>query len=116
MLILKLYFFVMPVLVNFSDTSKNTFVVIGEAYNEKDGAWVLSKTGKENYFLEGIEQWDEKIVGKKVKVWGRLLIEKLEKAPSSVSPAPGVPPPPIPQQLIGLEKRTILKAKWKLIR
>jgi hypothetical protein len=114
MIIAKLYFCFMPLLLNCNDTSKNNIVVIGEAYDSKDGIWILSKDGK-NYFLDGIGSRDEKIIGKKVKVWGRLLIEKLEEKPR-IPPAPGIPPPPIPQQIEGTVKRTILNAKWKLLR
>ena len=115
MIVLKLYFGLMPLLLNFTDTSKNNIVVIGEAYNEKNGAWILSKGDKKNYFLDGIESWDEKIVGKKVKVWGRLLVEELKEEPRTPI-APGLPPPPAYQRIEGTEMRTILKAKWKLKR
>jgi hypothetical protein len=115
MIVLKLYFCLMPLLFNSPDTSKHNIVVIGKAYNAKDGAWILSIGDEKHYFLDGIVSWDEKIEGKKVKVRGRLLIEELKDEPR-ISPAPGIPPPPIPQQIEGTIKRTILKAKWKLIK
>lgn len=105
----------MPLLPNGNDTSKNNVVIVGKAYNEKDGAWVLSKDNK-NYFLNGLESWDEKNVGKKIKVWGRLLIEESKEKNREIFPTPGIPPTPIPQKREDTFKRIILKVKWKLIR
>ncbi|MEO5891177.1 MAG: hypothetical protein ABIQ31_13030 [Ferruginibacter sp.] len=96
----------MPLLSNFGDTNKNV-IIVGLAYNEKDGAWVTSKLDKKNYFLDGADGWDMKDVGKKVKVWGRLSIEELKEKPHHAGQ-------PIEQQMLGI-KRTILKAKWKFI-
>ena len=101
MLILKIYFGLTSLITNPTDTSKNDVVIIGEAYNEKNGAWIYSKKRKENYFLEGIDSWDENIVVKTVKVWGKLLIEKINHEPEGKSPAPGIPPPPPRQEIQG---------------
>jgi hypothetical protein len=111
MLFAKLYLCFMPLLFNAQDTSRNDVIITGKAFNQKDGAWVLSGNGKA-YFLDGVDDWDEKTENKKVKVWGRLLVEKIKSKPGK-SPGPGLPPPPIPQQLGSKYKRTILQAKWK---
>ena len=51
-----------------------------------------------------------------VKVWGKLLIEKIVHEPQGKSPSPKIPPPPIAQEIEGPVMRTILKAKWKLVK
>lgn len=106
----------MPLLLCCNDTSNKDIVIVGWAYNEKDGAWVLSKDDEKNYILDGIDSWDEKIVDKEVKVWGRLLIEKVKKTPQGNSRPPEIPPNPIPQQREDTIKRIILKPKWELIK
>ncbi len=114
MVLVKLYLCFMPLLFNSQDTSKKDITIIGRAFNQKDGPWVLSKNGK-IYYLDGMDDWDEKVAGKKVQVWGRLIVEEIKFAPRK-SPEPGVPPPPIYQKTWGKVKRTILKAKWKLMK
>jgi len=116
MIILKIYFSLMPLIANPSDTSKNDVVIIGETFNQKDGAWVDSKRNG-FFFIEGIDSWDEKIVGKKVKVWGKLLTVKITHEPQGKSPAPGIPPPPPRQEIQGVDSiKSILKAKWELVK
>jgi hypothetical protein len=108
MIILKFYFSFMTLLVNCKDTSKNDILIVGRAENDKEGAWVISSYDKKGYLVDGIYAWDEKTNGKIVKVWGKLLIEELKEIPRKQ----GLP---IPQQMIGI-KRTILKARWKLVK
>ena len=115
MVILKFYLLLMPLMATYIDTSKHNIVIVGKAESAKDGACVLSKGDKKLYYLDGLDSWDEKIEGKTVKVWGKLLTKYIKPLPRKTSPEPGkIPPPPIPQQFIGL-RRTILKPKWKLL-
>ena len=107
MILLKFSFYLIPLFVNTGDTSKKVVYIIGQAYNDKDGAWVMSKNHI-NYYVTGIEYWDVKTEDKTVKVWGRILTEKLISTPRK-------PGEPIPQEMVGT-KRTILNAKWKLLR
>ena len=98
----------MPLLANFNDTTKNNISVVGISFNEKDGAWLYSKLDKKKYFLDGVEQWEEKDVGKKVKAWGSLTIEETKRKPLK-------PGEIVPQQRIGV-KRIIVKAKWRFVK
>ena len=50
--------------------------VIGTALNAKFGALVQAANG--GYYIDGLAAWDKKYYGKKVKVTGRLVVEKHE--------------------------------------
>lgn len=114
MIYINLYFFLSFFLTDFPCISKNDIVVIGYAYNEKDGAWIASKSDNKNYYLEGFKDWDSKIVGKKVKVWGKLVLKKNEITKLKTSKIG--PPMPIPQQRQAKTIRIIVDAKWQLIK
>jgi len=64
-------------LKNCNNTMNKNITVFGTALEDKDGAIV--KTDKGNYLVEGLDEWGEKYYGKRVKVTGRLKIEKHEK-------------------------------------
>lgn len=101
--LLGLFFF----LALFQTSAQRKIVIIGKIVNSKSGVSVISdKTGK-YYVFKKFEYWDEKMVGKRIKVWG---IFKLEKETKLII-EPGLP---IPQHYFG-NKRLILNAKWKLI-
>jgi hypothetical protein len=108
MIILKIYFSFMSLLINCKDTSKNDILIIGRAYEEKDGAVVISNKDKNQYYLDGIDSWDDSIYGKVIKVSGRLLIQDIKAIPRK----PGLP---FPQQAPGI-RRTIIKPKWELVK
>ena len=84
---------------------KDDIVVIGPAQNAKAGATVVSSEDKKNYYVDGLDSWNDKIIGKAVKVSGKLLVEK--KEPSSQVEE-------VRQQIVGI-KRVILKPKWELV-
>lgn len=88
------------------ETSKDDIVVIGNAENAKAGAIVIAKDDKKIYYIEGLSYWDNKTVGKLVKVSGKLLIEKTEPRKEGEE---------IKQQIVGV-KRTIQKPKWELVK
>jgi hypothetical protein len=48
--------------------------VVGTALNAKAGAIV--ENDKHSYFVFGLNEWDERFYGKKVKVTGRLVIKE----------------------------------------
>jgi hypothetical protein len=98
----------MSLLISCKDTSKNDILIIGRAAQEKDGAVVISNKDKKQYYLDGIDWWDDSTFGKVIKVSGKLLIEEVKEVPRK----PGLP---VPQQAPGI-KRTILKPKWKLVK
>ncbi len=101
--LLNLFFLLML----FQTYAQRKIMVIGKIANYKSGVSVISdKTGK-YYVIKKFEYWDEKMVGKRIKVWGKL---KLEKPPT----IPHKPRTPIPQQFYGT-RRIILNAKWKLL-
>lgn len=85
---------------------KDHIVVIGYTGNVKDGGLVISKTDDKGYYVEGVDSWDENMVGKMVKVSGKLLIDEF--------------PPPKEgeeekQRIIGT-KRSIIEPKWELVK
>jgi hypothetical protein len=88
-------------------SAQRRIVIIGKIANSKSGVSVVSdKTGK-YYVIKKFEYWDEEMVGKRIKVWGKL---KLERPPIT----PYKPGLPIPQNFYGI-RRLILNAKWKLL-
>ncbi len=79
--------------------------VIGKAENVKGGAIVISNSDQKMYHLDKIDFWPTNIIGKTVKVKGKLIIE--EKKPVQ-------PGQDIPQQITGV-KRILIKPKWELV-
>jgi len=105
---LKSFFLSIVLLLVFSQVSaQNKIIVIGKIANFKAGASVISNKNGLYYIIDGVEDWDKKMVGKTIEIWG---IFKLEKETRMVV-QPGIP---IPQHFFG-NKRIILNAKWKLI-
>jgi hypothetical protein len=105
MAILKLYFYFMAFLTC-GNMIKDDIIVVGKAENAKAGAIVISKDDQKMYYVDGLDFWDKKIIGKMVKVKGKLLIENknAQKEDEEIS-----------QQITGI-KRIILKPKWELIK
>ena len=108
MVYLKFYLILTAFFIWHKYEKKYDIVVVGTAVNRKEGASVISRSNKKYYFLDGIDSWDQKTKGNMIKVSGTLLIEEIKKLPQE----PGYP---IPQQMVGI-KRTIINAKWKLIK
>jgi hypothetical protein len=96
-------------LMLFQSQAQRKIVVIGKIKNYKSGVSVISdKTGK-YYVFKKSEFWDEeKLVGKRIKVWGKLKIVRYPTTPYK----PGLP---IPQNFYGPES-FILNARWKLLK
>jgi len=105
MAIFKIYLYFMT-LVSYSCFDNKDIVIVGTAQNEKAGAVVISRDDEKMYYLDGLVSWDERSIGKLVKVTGRLVEEKKEP-PSNEDP--------IKQQIIGI-KRIIQKPKWEFIK
>ncbi len=105
MSILHLCFLVMTLLGG-RELPEKDMVVIGFAENAKAGAVVLSAQDKKMYYVGGVSSWEEGMVGKKVKVTGRLKVEKFD------APKPGEEEK---QRIVG-EVRTLVKAKWELVK
>ncbi len=108
MILRKCLLNVIFLLMLFQASAQRKIVVIGKIKNSKSGVSVISeKTGK-YYVFKKFEYWDEeKMVGKRIKVWGKLKIVRYPTTPYK----PGLP---IPQNFYGTEK-LILNAKWKLL-
>jgi hypothetical protein len=80
--------------------------VVGIAKHFKHDAYVQTKS--ETYYLDGIEEWDQKFLDKKVKVTGKLYIEDEIISPKNDSISA------IPQHHYG-PKKMILNPKWSLV-
>jgi acylphosphatase len=80
--------------------------VTGYAENRKGGGVVLSVIDSASYFVEGIDSWDEKMVGKKIKVTGTLHIQHFDP----------LKPGEEERQMIVGTVRTLLKPKWELVK
>lgn len=93
-------------LIAYNSAGQKTITIIGLADNAKAGAVVVSGKDSAVYYLEGIHSWKQKVVGKKVKVTGQLIIEKMQPQKKGELPR---------QQVMG-DKRIILNPKWKLIK
>jgi hypothetical protein len=105
MLILKISFYLIT-LLSYGTADKKDIIIIGKAENAKAGAMVVSKSDNKGYYIAGIASWDERIVGKTIKVQGKLFIEEFKKQPEGE---------PITQHMVGI-KRTLLRPKWDLVR
>ena len=57
------------------NTVMKKVTIIGKALDDKGDAVVITDKPRKKYFLEGLDEWDEKYYGKKVKVTGELVIE-----------------------------------------
>jgi hypothetical protein len=85
--------------------------VVGEAFNMKHRAGVQTDD-RRKYYLDGIESWELKYVGKRVKVTGKLFpredytppIPKITDTSIRMTPQPRV-----------RDGDTIKKAKWRLV-
>ena len=108
MIFIKSFLSVILLLIFFQASAQHKIVVIGKIANYKAGASVVSNKNGHYYVLEGLNYWDEKMIGKTIKVWGTFKLEKETKFVVE----PGYP---IPQHFFG-NKRVILNAKWKLLK
>ena len=98
--------------VDFNKCSNNSkeskITVVGKALVLKNNAFVLTDDSLK-YFLDGVYDWDEKYLSKRIKVTGKLVIEKYEyqKSKDTIVTA-------IPQQRYGVW-RIIKKPRWTLV-
>ena len=79
--------------------------VTGVAKNAKNIATVVSKT--QQYFLNGVYQWDTNYLDKKVRVTGILFISKYKK--DTLNPIEFA-------QRHNVDMYYLLKSKWKLVK
>ena len=91
---------------NNPDTTKIT--VVGTAIVNKHQAAVRTDDSL-LYYLDGIDDWDVKYKGKRVKVTGKLLTLG---PPVTKSPDPRITAPPQPRLRDGI---ILKKAKWRLV-
>lgn len=83
--------------------SNSKITVVGIALNIKGGAIVDSDNGF--YVVLGLDFWEDKYYGKKVKVTGKLaMVEHKKQSTDSVQV----------QEWVG-KRRVIKKAKWRLV-
>jgi len=104
MLFLKMYLCMVLLAPHHRALQKN-IVIIGTAWNAKAGAVVV--TNKEAvYYVDGLDLWDKKFYGKKVKVTGKLVLVNHPKRRKDE---------PLVQEMEGTQ-RIIKKAKWELVK
>jgi hypothetical protein len=82
---------------------KDDIVVIGIAIARKAGAAVQSIKNKGVYFIDDLNYWESDVVGKTVKVSGKLVIENYEQTKE------------ITQQIVGTVY-IIKKPKWEIVK
>jgi hypothetical protein len=87
------------------DVQEKIIVIIGTAWNAKGGAVVLTKKDAV-YYVRGLEAWDKKFYGKKVKVTGKLVLVDHPKRRKDE---------PLVQEMEGTQ-RIIEDAKWELVK
>ena len=92
---------------NNPDTTKIT--VVGTAIVNKHQAAVRTDDSL-LYYLDGIDDWDVKYKGKRVKVTGKLFTLG---PPVTKSPNPEITARPVPRLRDGIY---IKKAKWRLVK
>ena len=89
-----------------SNTMNKRITVIGIALEDKGGAIVITDTPHRKYFIDGLDEWNEKYYGKKIKVTGILVIyEQEDLSTDSVKI----------QDVIG-NVATLMKPKWGLVK
>ena len=90
-----------------SNNMSKMITVVGTALDDKGYAILIVDTpNRKKYFLDGLEEWDKKYYGKKVKVTGRLVVEKHEKQSTDSVWI---------QEYVGT-MQLIKKPKWSLVR
>lgn len=94
-----------------NDLHPAKITVVGTAVDIKHHAAVLTDDSL-LYYLDGIDHWDAKYMGKRVKVTGKL-VERKEYPPIVKSPNPEITAYPQPRLSDG---KLIKKAKWKLVK
>lgn len=102
MIFIKMWLISAIMISGYQHAKNKKVEVTGKALNAKAGAIVIG-VDQIPYYLEGMEQWDRKIYGKKVRVTGTLVILRSKK--------PNYPPA---QEI--LVQRIIKKPKWQLIK
>lgn len=91
---------------NVSTGAEEEITISGIAENAKWGAIIISDSTM--YYMDGLDAWEDKVIGNRVEVTGELKIEKFtaedlqnEKGEWS-------------QGILG-EKRTLLKVSWEVV-
>ena len=95
--------------LSYSNRLVNRITIVGTAVVMKNDAAVRTDDN-DLYYLDGIFDWDDEFLGKRVKVTGKLVIKEyeIEKVTDSVIKVR-------PQQRLGTWK-IIMKSKWSLVK
>ena len=104
MILLKICLFSAIMIAGYQHQDGKKIEIVGKALNAKAGAVVVS-ADQVTYYVDGLESWDKKVYGKKIKVSGILVIENLPKDDHQELPA---------AEIKGV-KRTIKKPKWETV-
>jgi hypothetical protein len=101
---LKISLYVLLVFALCGRNESKSIVVIGIAENLKAGAAVISESDDKMYYVDGVDSWGDEILGKRIKVKGKLRVKEM-------------PPPEkgeLKQSIVGTV-RMIKKPKWKIL-
>lgn len=74
MLNIKIFFIYMLLSISVDNNQSRKITVIGKAYDAKRSAVIRTSTGR-IYYLDELSSWENKYIGKKVRVTGLLTIE-----------------------------------------
>jgi len=100
-ILLKMCLFSVIMISGYQHSGDKKILVIGKALNAMGGAVVI-KAGDTAFYLQGVDSWDRKFYGKKVRVSGTLIVVRKKK-----------PGNPLAQVI--LVQRIIKKPKWELV-
>jgi hypothetical protein len=102
-ILLKICLFSVMMLSGYQHLQNKKIVIIGKAESAMEGAVVIGPKGYP-YHVDGVEYWDKKYYGKKVRVSGVLVIQHFPMVDSAGRPVQAT-----------AEIRTIVKPKWELV-
>lgn len=92
-----------------NDNSPKRITVTGRAIQLKHDAAIRTDDSL-IYYLNGIDDWEDKFIGKRVRVTGKLVVKNYDTLIMNSNPKITA----IPQQRRGVWK-IIEKPKWKLV-
>ncbi len=105
MQLIKICFYFLA-MFNSNCSSSENLTIIGTAENAKAGATVINNKDHLRYYVGDLSHWDEKIIGKIVRVSGKLKVENTKPQDDTEE---------LKQQLVGI-KRTITDPHWTLVK
>ncbi|RAW01110.1 hypothetical protein [Pseudochryseolinea flava] len=81
-------------------------LVTGVAIDCKAGAGVLTVPDSSLYYVDGIDYWEDNVLGRRIRVEGKLLLRNFPARKDGVAV----------QSIVGDSVRFILDPRWELVR